>query len=43
VLCVRIEGKHHYTSVNQPLLAALSRLLAVRLGPRRERPARARA
>ena len=43
VLCVRIEGKHHYTSVNQPLLGALSRLLAVRLGVRRERPVRARA
>ncbi|HXU65003.1 MAG TPA: metalloregulator ArsR/SmtB family transcription factor [Polyangia bacterium] len=42
VLCVRIEGKHHYTSVNQPLLASLSRLLAVRLGPRRDRPVRAR-
>jgi DNA-binding transcriptional ArsR family regulator len=43
VLRVRIEGKHHYTSVNQPLLASLSRLLIVRLSPRRERPARARA
>lgn len=43
VLCVRIDGKHHYTSVNQPLLSTLSRLLAARLGPRRERGTRPRA
>ncbi len=43
VLCVRIDGKHHYTSVNQTLVAGLSRLLAARLGPRRDRAPRARA
>jgi DNA-binding transcriptional ArsR family regulator len=43
VLCVRVEGKHRYTSVNQPLLASLSRVLRVRLAARRERPARSRA
>jgi DNA-binding transcriptional ArsR family regulator len=43
VLSVRVEGKHHYTSVNHPLVASLTRLLAVRLGPRRERAPRARA
>jgi DNA-binding transcriptional ArsR family regulator len=43
VLCVRTEGKHRFTSVNHPLLAAVSRLLATRLGPRRERPTRVRA
>ena len=43
VLSVRIEGKHHYTSVNRALVSALSRVLATRLGPRRERGARARA
>ncbi len=42
VLSVRIDGKHHYTSVNQPLIAALSRALTARLNPRRERAARAR-
>lgn len=43
VLGVRVSGKHRYTSVNQPLLAALSRVLAARLTARRERSARARA
>ncbi len=43
VLAVRVEGKHRYTSVNQTLVSGLSRLLAARLIPRRERAARARA
>ncbi|HXJ18640.1 MAG TPA: metalloregulator ArsR/SmtB family transcription factor [Polyangia bacterium] len=43
VLCVRVEGKHRYTSVNQPLLTSLSRVLSVRLAARRERPVRPRA
>ncbi|MES1157565.1 MAG: metalloregulator ArsR/SmtB family transcription factor [Haliangium ochraceum] len=43
VLSVRIDGKHRYTSVNHPLVASLARLLAARLGPRRERAPRARA
>ena len=43
VLSVRVEGKHRYTSVNQALVSGLSRLLAARLNPRRERVARARA
>ncbi len=43
VLSVRIDGKHHYTSVNQSLLAALSRVLTGRLNPRRDRAVRARA
>jgi len=43
VLSVRVEGKHRYTSVNQPLLAALARVLGARFAPRRDRAARARA
>jgi DNA-binding transcriptional ArsR family regulator len=43
VLSVRVEGKHRFTSVNQPLLASLSRVLSVRLSARRERPTRTRA
>lgn len=42
VLSVRIEGKHRYTSVNHLLLMGLSRALALRLTPRRERSLRAR-
>ncbi|MFL5306544.1 MAG: ArsR/SmtB family transcription factor [Polyangia bacterium] len=43
LLSVRVEGKHRYTSVNHSLVAGLTRLLAVRLAPRRERAPRARA
>ena len=43
ILSVRIDGKHRYTSVNHLLVSSLSRILAVRLGPRRERAPRARA
>jgi DNA-binding transcriptional ArsR family regulator len=43
VLSVRVEGKHRFTSVNHALVSALTRLLTVRLAPRRERAARARA
>jgi ArsR family transcriptional regulator, arsenate/arsenite/antimonite-responsive transcriptional repressor len=43
VLSVRVDGQHRYTSVNHPLVSGVTRLLAARLGPRRERAARARA
>ncbi len=44
VLSVRVEGKHRYTSVNQPLLAALARVLGgLRFASRRDRATRARA
>jgi ArsR family transcriptional regulator len=31
ILVTRAEGKHHYTSVNQPLLRRLGELIPVRL------------
>ena len=42
VLSVRNQGKHRYTSINQPLLSSLANMLPARLMPGR-RPRLARA